>query len=70
MLMRVRHPSAAANQIAVGPDVLTDDPRMRFFAAIIQDIYDNNVKDIKKGNAIADYDIRCTAQNNCQRIAW
>jgi hypothetical protein len=40
------------------------------FTDIIQDIYDNNVTDIKKGNAIAAYDARCTAQNNCQRIAW
>lgn len=37
---------------------------------IIQDIYDNNVTDQKKGDAIAKYDARCTAQNNCQRIAW
>jgi hypothetical protein len=40
------------------------------FADIIQDIFDNNVTDIRKGNAIADYDFRCTAQNNCQRKVW
>ncbi|RKE24456.1 hypothetical protein B0G76_8344 [Paraburkholderia sp. BL23I1N1] len=40
------------------------------YTDIIQDIYENNVTDIKKGNAIAAYDTRCTAQNNCQRIAW
>jgi len=40
------------------------------YTDIIQDIYDNNITDIKKGNAIAEYDIRCTAQNNCKRIAW
>jgi hypothetical protein len=40
------------------------------YADIIQDIYDNNVTDQKKGDAIAKYDARCTSQNNCQRIAW
>lgn len=40
------------------------------FTVIIQDIYDNNVTDQEKGNAIAKYDARCTLQNNCQRIAW
>lgn len=39
-------------------------------ADIIQDIYENDVTDVKKGEAIAKYDARCTAQNNCQRIAW
>ncbi len=37
---------------------------------IIQDIYDNNVTDQKKGDAIARYDTLCTSQNNCQRIVW
>jgi hypothetical protein len=40
------------------------------YADIIQDIYDNGVTDQKKGDAIAKYDARCTAQNNCRRIAW
>lgn len=40
------------------------------YTDIIQDIYTNGVTDIKKGNAIAAYDTRCAAQNNCQRIAW
>lgn len=40
------------------------------YTDIIQDIFDNNVTDQKKGDAIAKYDARCTAQNNCQRIAW
>ena len=40
------------------------------FTDIIQDIFDNNVTDQKKGDAIAKYDATCTARNNCQRIAW
>ena len=40
------------------------------FTVIVQDIFGNNVTDQKKGDAIAKYDARCTAQNNCQWIAW
>ena len=60
----------ATEQQLLGRLGMLPQVQQAIYAVIIQDIHDNNVTDIKKGNAIADYDIRCTAQNNCQRVAW